>query len=435
MNTLAQYKTAHISSGASDLWDAAQIADVIPPEESQSANQLAPQVDEASENQPTDVVPPEEGQLANQRVQQSEASIKEPHTVDPHVLYLTEIGQEKVATTLSNLIKQANEPDPGLFTKALTLASGQTWSTVKATRANTIAEAKQLIDEGKFDQAFQRMNYASEGITQVTSPIEFIATGGAAAAKIAGTTALKVFAAGAPIEYTGTMVFEEVGEDNMLIGLAGEIASGVLAGNIGQKMLNVANKAVTKVPAEVLPDVARSLRPKTAFDLADPLNVYSNLGAKRAAAEDIDYVNKFTLGDLSDYRVRGAYENLVSELNGQAVDPETAGIARAIEFKVQQAAESPTSDYSPEVARQLTLPEEVPKVPETPVETPIETAGSAAPGSPVSATPELPDYDELASVQFSPGFLDAAKPANAKQALSIIDDDLAIYKKLRDCLG
>lgn len=62
---------------------------------------------------------------------------------------------------------------------------------------------------------------------------------------------------------------------------------------------------------------------------------------------------------------------------------------------------------------------------------------SALPGitPPLDSPAESSNYDEMAPVKFSPGFLDAAKPANAKQALAIIDEDMAIYKKLRECLG
>jgi hypothetical protein len=57
-----------------------------------------------------------------------------------------------------------------------------------------------------------------------------------------------------------------------------------------------------------------------------------------------------------------------------------------------------------------------------------------------TVTKQAPAYTpaELSSITgitFSPGFLDEAKPPNAKEALEMIDEDIKIYKQLMDCVS
>lgn len=363
MKTLDQYRAVDVGNGALDLFEAAQAF---------TASQV-PAMPETPASRETP-----DGGMLDVTQDPTMQPLLDP---DPHVSKVLAAGQPKLAAMLKGFQSQAEAPEPGFFTKALTLASGQTWETAKSNKAMAVTEAKQLIDEGKFDQAYQRLNYASEGITEVTSPVEFLAPGRALASLIGGKTALKVFSAGAPIEYAGTMMFEEVAEDNTLVGLAGMVASGVLAGNVGQRMVNAAEKITAKASApEQLQEIAIALKPKSVVG-TEAVTTYTRLGAKQAALDDADYLHKFTLGDITDYRVRGAYENLVAELNKQEITPETAGIVRAIELKLQGTGEPKLGDYTLEASTQV-----APTPPKT-----ILRKGSAAPkaeGTPESTQPQ-----------------------------------------------
>lgn len=369
MKTLDQYRAVDVGNGALDLFDAAQAF---------TASQVP-----ATPETPAPQETPDGGMLD---VTQDPA-MQPPLDTDPHVSKVLAAGQPKLAAMLKGFQGQVEAPEPGFFTKALTLASGQTWETAKSNKVMAVTEAKQLIDEGKFDQAYQRLNYASEGITEVTSPIEFAVSGAGAAAKIAGATALKVFVAGAPIEYAGTMIFEEVAEDNTLVGLAGMVASGVLAGNVGQRMVNAAEKVTTKatttaVTPKQIQKIAIALKPKSIVG-TEAVTSYTRLGTKQMAIADADYLHKFTLGDITDYRVRGAYENLVTELNKQEITPETAGIVRAIELKLQGTGEPKLGDYTLEASTQV-----APSQPKT-----ILRKGTAVPKAEVTPEPTQPQGD------------------------------------------
>lgn len=111
------------------------------------------------------------------------------------------------------------------------------------------------------------INPSAQGVTEVTSPVEFVATGQFAAAKLAGKAGLKLFRLGALPEYGAVMAAEEIGEDNMFIGIGAEVLAGVLTGTAAEKLAEGSftiagklGKAINKSIAEMSPaDLEKAL--------------------------------------------------------------------------------------------------------------------------------------------------------------------------------
>jgi len=103
------------------------------------------------------------------------------------------------------------------------------------------------IDTAEEMRAFnESVSYAEgePGLIPVTSPAEFLVSGGAASVvvnqskKAAMKAGLALFTTMAPVEYFGTVVAEEIAEDNMFVGLAGEVLFGITTGVVAEIFWN-----------------------------------------------------------------------------------------------------------------------------------------------------------------------------------------------------
>lgn len=155
-----------------------------------------------------------------------------------YVSKLKTLGHESTARLLEGYMKKSTE-DPSIIMKGLSYTTGVPWDQQKKDAAATVADVQYLIDQGRIDQAHMRLTPGKDALVPVTSPAEFYGGGLLAAAKIGGKTAAKVFTLGAPAEYAGTMVAEEVAEDNVIVGLAGMVASGLMVGAATNRFVNL----------------------------------------------------------------------------------------------------------------------------------------------------------------------------------------------------